>query len=104
MREVFLFPSQNGLPAHRMQLFYDKNKNDLPFSINEQLDSAKKMKLYKVEFDYDTFYDERQKIQWPAFKGTTEIKRVVVENVDEPNLYLKRYLQITTPQSSLSTQ
>lgn len=91
LKEVYFLPAKEGMPAGKVLLYYSENLMALRESFNTVVDSAKKMKLYKIEVLTDAFYDEEKKISWPALKTVTEMKEFTVQNPSEIMNYFIRY-------------
>jgi hypothetical protein len=92
LREVFVGDSTKTQPRVRIVFYYSGNMNHIKESMSPALDSAKKMKLYKMEIFTDEFYSEADKKLWPPMKVmSTEMKEIGVQNPAEVKGYISRY-------------
>lgn len=57
-------------------LKYSANLNDMPLSISKELDMRNGKKLYRAEFIYKSYYDERYKQQIPRRVYIFEVNKV----------------------------
>lgn len=92
--EVYILPKEKSKPEGRVRFFYSTNLNHLPYSLNKQLDSAKKMKFFKISFLFKEFYNEKTKTNFPSTIDETELKESRAENLDEIMRYFEMYEKI----------
>lgn len=92
LKEVYAFPSSEDAPSSRWTFWYSKKMNKIGETFSRILDSVKRMKLYKAEYDGETFYFEKGKVQWPAVKSVTEMKVITIDTPDVVRRYFERYL------------
>lgn len=93
-RDIFLTPSKPDTPAIRVRLSYSRTLNHLPYSLNTSIDSARKMKLWKLEIIIEAFYHERTKTNYPEFYFGTEMRELPPIITDEVRFYLDWYKNI----------
>lgn len=91
LKEVYVFPKKKDMPDGRVSFYYSKELNHLKNSFNRTVDSARKMKFFKVEFIFSEFYSEKDNILWPPTLDMTEMREISVENPEEIKNYFKRY-------------
>ena len=91
LKEVYVQKASRDTPAIRVSFYYTRHQNFQNESLNPGLDSARKMKLYKYEYLIGKFYNAQAK-QWsPEITFRTEMKEVMVEDVEEVMSYLIQY-------------
>ncbi len=93
LREVFLFPANNNMPASRLVLHYSKTLNHLKISFNKKVDSVKQMKLFKTEYYVDAYHSEKDSMSWPPSRSATEMTKIMVKNEAEILRYFKKYAE-----------
>lgn len=91
LKEVYVQKATKDTPEVRLSLYYSNGLNSLKESLNPILDSAKKMKLYKVEYVIEEFYSEKEGRLWPPLKLSTEMKEIEVTVPEEILHYIDRY-------------
>jgi hypothetical protein len=94
LKEVFLVTQKKGMPAGRIGLYYSKNLNHLKASFNATVDSAKRMKLFKVEAIFNDSYDENGKLVWPSMIDRTEMKEIKTNISEQLREYINNYKEI----------
>lgn len=92
LRKVYNFPKTDSTPSGRVIFSYSKGLNKIKESLNAFADSARRMKLFKIQFAIDEFYDKKTKTQWPSMEiAGDEMKEVHIENPHEIMIYFKQY-------------
>jgi hypothetical protein len=91
LREVYLLKMPAGMPAGYLVMYYSKRFNHVKESFNLKVDSIRRMKFYKHEVFFNSFYDERTKQEWPATKDATEMKEITRSLPDTVLHYFNLY-------------
>ena len=91
LREVYMQKATKDTPAVRLSFFYSTRLNFLKESLFPAMDSAKQIKLYKIEYLIEEFYSEKERRLWPAMKISTEMKEIEVTNPEEILHYIDSY-------------
>lgn len=96
LREVYLVKANNGNPGYSRSMYYSRKLNYVGESFSKKIDSARNMKLYKVEGVMNEFYDSTNNRVWPAIRAANEM--LVVPMSDSANVarYLNAYRRIVT--------
>mgnify|MGYP003576125539 CR=1 FL=1 len=104
LKEVYVTKTTTDTPGACLAFHYSSRLNHLQESLNHVMDSAKKMKLFKIEYGQDEFYVQKEGRVWPAFKILTEIREVTVDNTDEIISYINEYKKTVERKSNLGVQ
>lgn len=94
LREVYRFAAHPDTPAYRIVFTYDKNLAHLQHSLNPILDSAKQMKLQKLELYILEFRPRGSQITYPGTAMITEMKELPATIPEEVLFYLNWYKDV----------
>jgi hypothetical protein len=76
---------------------FSKDFIDMPYTLSSELDSARKMKLYKVRFIFSETIAEPRK---PKREFSYEIRNVEVQNKEKVIAFFDDFISSTSPASS----
>jgi hypothetical protein len=93
LKEVYISKGTRDTPTCTVNLYYSKKLNYLKESISKKLDSAKQMKLNKLEILIHEFYSSKEKKTFPPSNFRIELKEIKVKNTELITSYLDRYLR-----------
>lgn len=93
-REVYVVKAQNGFPGFVRNLYYSKKLNYIEESFSKKLDSARQMKLYKVEAKMAELYNSTNSIGLPPVVSN-EIIVIPMPDSGNTDNYFNVYRKIT---------
>lgn len=91
LREVYYQKASRDTPAVKLCLYFSKGLNELKESFSPIFDSARKMKLYKIEIVVEKSFEQKKAKSWPAISFISEMREIMVDDPSQILFYIDKY-------------